>query len=579
MTPKECRTIAYECAKKNNIKIPKSWETNKMAGKDWLMAFRRRHNLTLRKPEPCSLARATSFNRHNVDKFYNNLEKLINRHSAFADGTRIFNLDETSTNTVQKPPKIIAPKGKKCIGKVTSAERGTLVTTCCIICANGNALPPIMVFPRKKFKDHMIKNTPAGTLGLASPTGWMNSTLFPDVIKHFIKHTNSSKKNPAILIMDNHESHLCIEALDLAKEAGVHVLTLHPHTSGKLQPLDVGIYGPFKVYYNSAIDSWLMRNPGKPVTIYDVGELVGTAFQKAMTPINITHAFSKCGIYPFDRHKFTDEDFLPSSVTDRPCPDCEVRDITQSNAETNTVLQNQMSQIDINKDIENVPKANSPEILMTLEKDLTNKENFISPFEFRNPINAGPRQTNRKRRKPGRSMIATDTPEKDQLEQEKNTRNILKKQKVTRKIFDESSDDEEYENLTLESDGAGDNDMTDEDEKPDESSVILTDELLAKPLLRQPRAGEYIIVQLATKKYKSFFIGKVMEDRNKAFEYYVSFLTRKTGTEKFLMPENPDLSLVKDEDVKFILPKPLVVGSSSRPFYTFGVDFSSVTIK
>lgn len=176
-------------------------------------------------------------------------------------------------------------------------------------------------------------------------------------------------------------------------------------------------------------------------------------------------------------------------------------------------------------------------------------------------------------------MIATDTPEKDQLEQEKNTRNILKKQKVTRKIFDESSDDEEYENLTLESDGAGDNDMTDEDEKPDESSVILTDELLAKPLLRQPRAGEYIIVQLATKKYKSFFIGKVMEDRNKAFEYYVSFLTRNTGTEKFLMPENPDLSLVKDEDVKFILPKPLVVGSSSRPFYTFGVDFSSVTIK
>lgn len=381
LTPKECRTIAYECAKKNNIKIPKSWETNKMAGKDWLMAFRRRHNLTLRKPEPCSLARATSFNRHNVDKFYNNLEKLINRHSAFADGTRIFNLDETSTNTVQKPPKIIAPKGKKCIGKVTSAERGTLVTTCCIICANGNALPPIMVFPRKKFKDHMIKNTPAGTLGLASPTGWMNSTLFPDVIKHFIKHTNSSKENPAILIMDNHESHLCIEALDLAKEAGVHVLTLHPHTSGKLQPLDVGIYGPFKVYYNSAIDSWLMRNPGKPVTIYDVGELVGTAFQKAMTPINITHAFSKCGIYPFDRHKFTDEDFLPSSVTDRPCPDCEVRDITQSNAETNTVLQNQMSQIDINKDIENVPKANSPEILMTLEKDLTNKENFISPFD------------------------------------------------------------------------------------------------------------------------------------------------------------------------------------------------------
>lgn len=39
-----------------------------------------------------------------------------------------------------------------------------------------------------------------------------------------------------------------------------------------------------------------------------------------MTPINITNAFKKCGIYPYDDSIVTDEDFLPSTVTDRPDP-------------------------------------------------------------------------------------------------------------------------------------------------------------------------------------------------------------------------------------------------------------------
>lgn len=82
----------------------------------------------------------------------------------------------------------------------------------------------------------------------------------------------------------------------------------------------MGIFGPFKTYYNAAIDSWLLRNPGRPVSIYEVGELVGVAFLKAMTPTNITNAFRKCGIFPFDRNVFVEEDFMPSLVTDRPCP-------------------------------------------------------------------------------------------------------------------------------------------------------------------------------------------------------------------------------------------------------------------
>ncbi|KAI4454452.1 dde superfamily endonuclease [Holotrichia oblita] len=63
------------------------------------------------------------------------------------------------------------------------------------------------------------------------------------------------------------------------------------------------------------IDSWLMQHPGKPISIYEVAFCVGQAYLKSMLPGNI---FKKCGIYPYDGHIFTEVDFLPSSVTDRP---------------------------------------------------------------------------------------------------------------------------------------------------------------------------------------------------------------------------------------------------------------------
>ena len=96
------------------------------------------------------------------------------------------------------------------------------------------------------------------------------------------------------------------------------LLTIHPHCSHKLKPLDVSVYGPFKSYYSSALNAQLQQKPGVFLTIYDVPGLVKIAHEKAMTPTNIVAGFKKTGIFPLDEHIFDECDFLSSLVTDQP---------------------------------------------------------------------------------------------------------------------------------------------------------------------------------------------------------------------------------------------------------------------
>lgn len=145
LSPKEIRILAYNLASYNSIKMPESWITNGMAGEVWLSGLIKRHNnISIRKPEATSKARATSFNRHNVELFYKNLSTVMSRHHFQLQN--IWNMDETRVTTVQVPDRIVTRKGHKQIGSIVSAKCGTLVTMACAVSALGNHIPPFLYF-------------------------------------------------------------------------------------------------------------------------------------------------------------------------------------------------------------------------------------------------------------------------------------------------------------------------------------------------------------------------------------------------------------------------------------------------
>ena len=67
-----------------------------------------------------------------------------------------------------------------------------------------------------------------GCVGFANPSGWMSSDIFVKWLNHFIEHTNASINSHTLLLLDNHESHISVAALDLAKSHGITMLSFPP---------------------------------------------------------------------------------------------------------------------------------------------------------------------------------------------------------------------------------------------------------------------------------------------------------------------------------------------------------------
>ncbi|GFO19550.1 transposase [Plakobranchus ocellatus] len=79
LTVLDLRKLAFDFADANKIPMPHSWESNKIAGEEWMVKFRERHEeeLSLRKPEATLLNRMQGFNKTNVNEFIMNLQHAM----------------------------------------------------------------------------------------------------------------------------------------------------------------------------------------------------------------------------------------------------------------------------------------------------------------------------------------------------------------------------------------------------------------------------------------------------------------------------------------------------------------------
>ncbi|XP_067936994.1 tigger transposable element-derived protein 1-like [Watersipora subatra] len=373
-------------------------------GKDWFENFRKRNGLAIRQPEATSLARQVASNRPVVSEFYSRLADVYSR-CKFTPRD-IYNMDESGFTTVQNPEKFVSSKEKKQVGGTVSQERGKLTTMACTVNAQGNALPPFYIFKKVRWNDAFLNGAPHGSTGTANKLAWMTVDIFSQgYLPFFIQQTKCSPEHPVLLILDNHCSHVSIEAVQLAKSSGVILLTIPPHTSHRLQLFDTTIFGLMKIYFNRSLDDFMRTYPGQSVPIYDIGRLTERSFAQGMTVANITSGFRCTGIYPLDANIFSDADYQPSDVTDRPVAEA---------SEQNSLNDSQHSSMipHLAKD-EPQPSTSSGEVSLPVctPQSASEVSMTYTPADLHPLPKAAPRTSKGKRRR-AKTAILTDTPEK-----------------------------------------------------------------------------------------------------------------------------------------------------------------------
>ncbi|XP_047125213.1 uncharacterized protein LOC124807393 [Hydra vulgaris] len=310
----------------------------------------------------------------------------------------------------------------------TSGERGSTITVVCAFSASGKYISPYFVFERKRINNQLLRGGNADMLAKVSDSGWINEHLFVDWLNHFISFAKPTKDEPVLLVLDNHESHISLDCYLLCGGNGIVLLFLPPHTSHRMQPLDLTYFGPLKSAYNRECDIFIAANIGRRITQYEVVELFTKAFNRLSNIEKAANGFRAAGFYSLDPTKFND--LFPITII---TPEMSLLDNIQSSKfQVNTMNQSdtqaKSSEVLVNLSLNPSSVGLSPDVNVASELVSIRSNQLIFLLNIVSVPNLLKRKTRENLRKK-HSTIITSSPMKDFLKDMQQKKSI-KEQKV-----------------------------------------------------------------------------------------------------------------------------------------------------
>ena len=212
----------------------------------------------------------------------------------------IWNMDETGFRIgVARDQKVLS-LNKQTPAYIAAGNNRETVTIIEAISADGATTPAMAIVAGKEHQETWFDELKDTTAVAVSFSGYSNDYLAYQWLQHFDKYSSNLRKGShRLLILDGHESHCTKEFLDYCHEHLIIVLALPPHTTHLLQPLDVGVFQPYKHWHAKAVDEALQTGCVNYTKAEFLADFEGFR-DKALTPRTIISAFYKTGIEPFD---------------------------------------------------------------------------------------------------------------------------------------------------------------------------------------------------------------------------------------------------------------------------------------
>ncbi|KEY72792.1 hypothetical protein S7711_10316 [Stachybotrys chartarum IBT 7711] len=175
------------------------------------------------------------------------------------------------------------------------------VTAIEAISAAGEIIPSFLILPGVNIPVNWVKNDlDDGVTLTTSEKGYINDIVALEWIRHFELHTRpENPEEKRVLLMDNCESHFTAELVHFCVQNNIEVFPLPPKVTHLLQPLDVGVFQPYKhwhqeVLYREVADGAVSFN--KADFLFHLQEIRNRTFKKS----TILSAWKKCGFFPPD---------------------------------------------------------------------------------------------------------------------------------------------------------------------------------------------------------------------------------------------------------------------------------------
>jgi len=179
----------------------------------------------------------------------------------------------------------------------------------------GTYVPPLSIFPRKCHSPQLEKGGPLAAVYKCTLNGWTIEQIFLKWLNHFKDFVKPTQEKPVLLILDNHNSHATLKAYNFCKKNNIIMLLLPPHSSHRMQPLDVTFFGPLKGAYHKECDLFIKSHNLQKITPYEIAGLFNKAYIRIASVEKGISGFQATGIFLINPGKFTDEDFIDFDKT------------------------------------------------------------------------------------------------------------------------------------------------------------------------------------------------------------------------------------------------------------------------
>jgi hypothetical protein len=289
-------TLAFSIARRRS---PAN-RPNKPPGKNWAQAFGRCHpQLKARRVKSIDWERHETHIYDKVMEWFRVISGVLN-DPAILPGN-VYNMDETGV-LLSKLGSVKALVGRDDLrGYRGSVVKRTLVTAIECVSADGRALHPLIIWPAVTHRGNWTTYpTPEWHYGI-SEKGYNDSKISLEWITRVFDPETKDIANgkPRVLISDGFATHETLEILEFCFANNIILCRLPSHTSHKLQPCDISVFGPLKTAYRDQVER-LNRGGVNTVGKQHFTYLYKPARDKAITKRNILAGWAAAGLFPFN---------------------------------------------------------------------------------------------------------------------------------------------------------------------------------------------------------------------------------------------------------------------------------------